>query len=86
MTLLHHDTTALILSHWELSINQLSNQMSTGPCDVKLSQDQRRFIKKKSSRRRAYQSWCTSQRVRAKINSLFFITVTEKIILGVRNT
>ena len=47
-TLLHHDTAALILSHWELSINQLSNQMSTGPCDVKLSQDQRRFIKKKS--------------------------------------
>ena len=47
MTLLHHDTAALILSHWELSINQLSNQVSTGPCDVKLSQDQRRFIKKK---------------------------------------
>ena len=48
MTLLHHDTAALILSHWELSINQLSNQMRTEPCDVKLSQDQRRFIKKKS--------------------------------------
>ena len=60
--------------------------MSTGPCDVKLSQDQRRFIKKSRQEEERINPDALLKECEQKLTAFFFITVNEKIILGVRNT
>ena len=59
--------------------------MSTGPCDVKLSQDQRRFIKKSRQEEERINPDALLKECEQKLTA-FFITVNEKIILGVHNT